>query len=534
MKQTIKLSLSDIDVIRDETEDDGNIDFSIARLKFMGTSVDDTENSQGYLLSEEVLKKYANTALGKLITGKVNPYSKDMMSHEETPNIFGYIPPNSEITFIQEEKRWFAICEAVISKIYCKDVIDAFRLDNDRCVSIEASIESNPNNPKLIESFLIHSITILSKVIRGAVKGANMEIIKFSSEKAEEYYNHKEENPLKKFAEDRKKKMDDNKLISHKLDKTEYVESDWNGEKAKHDSIKEKNFDTIAKSIFLKLDADYKERKIGSLHYPVMGLYGGVWKYNAEGLGSARAYGEQHDPSVADKAIAIQKKLGLYKDTNKEENMTDNKDVKLADEEKVELAEDKEKDIIMGSDEEKSEETVGEGCDSSAKMAETEPEKQLDTVNKDPQDKKVQKEEAKAQWSAENVEQLIGDSLAKDVVMALFSGDSIESLVSNLVAFAEEKEELKKEKEKADKEKADVKFSQIMAMAKLKLDNGKYDEMFKKGETLKFSELDSFEKDVKACICDTVVFADVAEINPTVSFGTHMTLTETNSNSLWN
>ena len=446
MKELIKLSLNDIDVIKDETPDDGNIDFAIARLKFMGTSVDDTENSQGYLVSEEVLKEYAKTALGKLITGKVNPYSKDMMSHEKSPEIFGYIPPNSEITFVQEGSRWFAVCEAVISKIYCEDVIKAFRFDNDRCVSIEASFEPHPNNPKQMESFTIHSITILSKFISGAVKGANMEIIKFSSEKAEEYYNHKEDNPLKKFADDRKKKMSNTK--------------------------------------------------------------------------------KQHNPNVEDET-----KKGLYKDTNKEENMTDNKDVKLADEEKVELAEDKEKDIIMGSDEEKTKETVEEGC---AKMADTEPEKQLDTVNKDPQDKKVQKEEAKAQWSAENVEQLIGDSSAKDVVMALFSGDSIESLVSNLVAFAEEKEELKKEKEKADKEKADVKFSQIMAMAKLKLDNGKYDEMFKKGETLKFSELDSFEKDVKACICDTVVFADVAESNPTVSFGTHMTLTETNSNSLWN
>ena len=447
MKELIKLSLSDIDVIREETEDDGNIDFALARLKFMGTSVDDTENSQGYLLSEEVLKKYANTALGKLITGKVNPYSKDMMSHEETPDIFGYIPPNSEITFVQEGNRWFAICEAVISKIYCKSVIDAFRLDNDRCVSIEASIESSPEDPKLIESFIIHSITILSKVIRGAVKGANMEIIKFSSEKAEEYYNLKEENPLKKFAEDRKKKM---------------------GKKNKQHT----------------LDVEKEPQE------------------------------------------------GLYKDNNKEENMA-NKDVKLSDEEKVELADDKEKDIIMGSDEEEKE-TIEEGCEDSAKMADTEPEKQLDTVNEEPQDKKNHEEEAKAQWSMDKVEELLADSSVKEMIMGLFSGESIESLVTNLVAFAEEKEELKKEKEKADKEKADIKFSQIMAMAKLKLDNAKYDEMFKKGETLKFSELDSFEKDVKACICDTVIFADIAESNPTVSYGTHMTLTETEKSGLWN
>lgn len=446
MKELIKLSLSDIDVIREETEDDGNVDFALARLKFMGTSIDDTENSQGYLLDEKVLKEYASTALGKLITGKVNPYSKDMMSHEDAPNIFGYIPPTSEITFVQEDNRWFAICEAVISKIYCKDVIDAFRLDNDRCVSIEASIETSPNNPKLIESFMIHSITILSKVIRGAVKGATMEIIKFSSEKAEEYYNHKEENPLKKFADERKKIMGDNK--------------------------------------------------------------------------------KQHTPNVEEES-----KMGLYKDKNKEEKMA-NKDVKTSDEVEAKLAENKEDDIIMGSDE--NTETAEMGCGEDAKMADTEPEKQLDTVNEDPQDNKNHNEEAKAQWSMEQVELLLADSTVKDEVVALFSGDSVESLVSNLVAFAEEKEQLKKDKEKNDKEKADVKFSQIMAMAKLKLDKSKYDEIYKKGETLKLSELDSFEKDVKAFICDTVVFSEKVEENANVSFGTHMTLTETENKGLWN
>ena len=446
MKELIKLSLSDIDVIREETEDDGNVDFALARLKFMGTSVDDTENSQGYLLDEKVLKEYANTALGKFITGKVNPYSKDLMSHMEDNDIFGYIPPNSEITFVQEGSRWFAICEAVISKIYCKDVIDAFRLDNDRCVSIEASVETSPNNPKLIESFMIHSITILSKVIRGAVKGATMEIVKFSSEKAEEYYNHKEENPLKKFADERKKIMGDNK--------------------------------------------------------------------------------KQHTPNVEEES-----KMGLYKDNNKEEKMA-NKDVKTSDEVEAKLAENKEDDIIMGSDE--NTETAEMGCEEDAKMADTEPEKQLDTVNEDPQDNKNHNEEAKAQWSMEQVELLLADSTVKDEVVALFSGDSIESLVSNLVAFAEEKEQLKKDKEKNDKEKADVKFSQIMAMAKLKLDNEKYDEIYKKGKELKLSELDSFEKDVKAFICDTVVFSEKVEENANVSFGTHMTLTETENKGLWN
>lgn len=441
MKEFIKLSLTDIDVIRDSTEEDGSIDFALARLKFMGTSINDDENSQGYLLDEDTLKRYANTALGKLITGRINPYSKDLMSHEEIPLIFGYIPPNSQITFEKNGDRWFAICEAVISKIYCKDVVDAFKYDNDRCVSIEASIESNPNNPKVIDSFSIHSITILSKIISGAVKGANMEIIKFSSDKASEYYNQHSEEPLKKFADDRKNKMKKN-------------------------------------------------------------------------------------PNVK------KDKLGLKQDDSKEEKMT-KEDIKEPDDKKVELSEDN-KDIIMGSGEEKVE--VELGCDGTAKLAEkldTEPEKQLDTETKEPQDTKNAKEENKAKWSTEEVSALLSDSPVKDTVLGFFSDVSIEELVSKLCKFAEEKEVLEKEITKVDKEKADVKFSQIMAMAKLKLAKDSYDDIYKKGEFLKFSELESFERDVKACICDTVVFSDSIETNPNVSFGTHLKQAETKSNGLW-
>ena len=76
-----------------------------------------------------------------------------------------------------------------------------------------------------------------------------------------------------------------------------------------------------------------------------MNLKNGKWVYNAQGLSSARAYGEQHDPSVADKAISIQKKLGLYKDddSNKEENM-ENKELNFSSDSE------KDKDVIMGKD----------------------------------------------------------------------------------------------------------------------------------------------------------------------------------------
>ena len=99
---------------------------------------------------------------------------------------------------------------------------------------------------------------------------------------------------------------------------------DWNGNKAKDDLLKEKNFKTVAKSVCLLLEDGWEEKRKGSLKYPVMNLKDGKWVYNAEGLSSARAYGEQHNSSVAEKAISIQKRLGLYKD-DKEDTMSSEK-----------------------------------------------------------------------------------------------------------------------------------------------------------------------------------------------------------------
>lgn len=519
MKELIKFSLSEIDIIKEETEDDGNIDFALARLKFIGTSKDETENSQGYILTEEVLKRDAHTALGKLITGKVNQYSKDLMSHEEDNDIFGYVPPNSKITFEQEGDRWFAICEAVISKIYCRDVVKAFQYNNERCVSIEASIFPSPNTPKEIESFIIHSITILSTVIRGAVKGANMEIIKFSSDKAEQYYNEIVDNPLKKFAEKRKIELEGK---SYKINKTELKDTPWgNVDKTalQHKVMNAKNRDTLVHSVYALVEDGWEDAPSEHLKYPIMQESDGTFYYNRYALSSALGYAEKEDETeVIGKIKKLYKKFKL-EDSKKEEKMED--EVKLAEDKK-------EEDIIMGSDEEK-EEQVEEGCT----LAEKDAENTLDEETKEPQDAKNTEEENKAKWSMDEIGALLADKSVKDTVLGFFSEDSIEGLVSKLVEFAEKAEELKKEKDKVDKEKADAKFSQIMGIAKLKLSDDKYTEMYKIGEVLKFSELDAFEKEVKACIFDTVAFAETVDVNPTVSFGTHLKLTETKPNGLW-
>lgn len=232
--------------------------------------------------------------------------------------MLGYVPPNEEVEFRMKEvdgvEKEFVVVKGLLSKIYAKDVVDMFRSKNERTVSCEFScsteydeneygkavdefgVELNIDNPVL--SYHIHGITVLGLRYNPSVAGTEIKV--------------------KQFAEE--------SLQSHPVDKSkEAVDmGDWNGNKAKDDLLKEKNFKTVAKSVCLLLEDGWEEKRKGSLKYPVMNLKDGKWVYNAEGLSSARAYGEQHDSSVAEKAISIQKRLGLYKD-DKEGTMSSEK-----------------------------------------------------------------------------------------------------------------------------------------------------------------------------------------------------------------
>lgn len=306
-----KFSVDDVQMYREQNEDP---DFAVVEIYALAEG----NNSHKNPFSREVLERDADTFKGKFIIGKYDKFTKDTESHEIEQSVLGYVPPNEEVEFRMKEvdgvEKEFVVVKGLLSKIYAKDVVDMFRSKNERTVSCEFScsteydeneygkavdefgVELNIDNPVL--SYHIHGITVLGLHYNPSVAGTEIKV--------------------KQFAEE--------SLQSHPIDKSkEAVDmGDWNGNKAKDDLLKEKNFKTVAKSVCLLLEDGWEEKRKGSLKYPVMNLKDGKWVYNAEGLSSARAYGEQHDSSVAEKAISIQKRLGLYKD-DKEDTMSSEK-----------------------------------------------------------------------------------------------------------------------------------------------------------------------------------------------------------------
>ena len=509
-----KFSVEDVQLYREQNEDP---DFAYVELWALAEG----NNSHRNPFSKEVLERDAHTFKGKFIVAKYDKFQNDTEGHELDEIIIGYVPPNEELEFKNKEvdgvEKEFVVAKGVLSKIYAKEVVDLFRTNNGRTVSCEFScatqyeeneygraiddngLELDVDNPVL--KYHIHGITILGLKYNPSVAGTEIKVKQFA-EKCEQQ-------SLKQFAEERKEKL---KLVSHPMDKSKGAVDmgDWNGDKAKNDLLKEKNFKTLAKSVCLLLEDGWEEKKKGALKYPVMNLKDGKWVYNAEGLSSARAYGEQHDPSVADKAISIQKRLGLYNKEDREDNMEEEK--KLSESE----SKDTEKDIVMeepkeeetkemAQEDNKEEQPKEMGCDGEMKEMSDDDSKD-DDKDDEQEDKEDDDDNQEKKFSLDAyVDQVAMLAMLEneteenkklaDEVMKQMSANEI---VEKFVQMAKENAELKIEKEKSDKEKRDKKFSAIMASVKEDLDAKLFSELSEEGKDLTLEQLGAFENKVKA------------------------------------
>lgn len=518
MSELVKsFSINDIKLYKE----DENVDFAIAEIEALA----DHSNTHKNPISLDVLKEYSDTFLGKFVVAKYDKWTKDVTTHVPDEAIIGYIDPRQEIRYrtkiVDGIEKTFVVVDATLSKLYATEIVEMFRQNNHRSVSCEFSCatlyEENEDGIPIAEhgtlmygeenpilAYSIHGITVLGLKVNPSVAGAEMSI--------------------KKFAEEAQK------LVSHPMHKDEYVNVDWDGEKSKHDAIKEKDFDTMAKSIFLKLDSDYKERKIGSLHYPVMGLYDGVWKYNKNGLSSARAYGEQHDKDVAEKAIRIQKKLGLYESDDKEEKMQDEKQLESKQDDIIMSEDEKEKEMsaekenLEKEEKEMSEEEVKEcsekecveKCADESKdieVEETEDQKTLaeDNSKEDESEEEDDKDDVKED-DADEKEFSLGCHIEDAEKMAMFAemtdeqkdfaekvcSMSAKEVLETVLSLSKDMAKLKEFKANAEQKEKELKLSAIMESVRGDLDEKQFAELSEEGKTLSIDELGGFENKVKA------------------------------------
>lgn len=322
-------------------------------------------NSHQLNISEEVLRRDIGSIRGNFLVAHM--FAGDATTHTPSEVPVGYFLPDEPIEFEEVEQDGEKIVKAwayaVLSKQYAKSAYDMFVADNHRATSIEMAIVVSDDDEHEVVSFDAYGSTILGKTVLPSCKDAEISLVRFAEEANNFYDEHKDKlSVLKQFAKEREQMAEKNNYVNHPIDtsKDALYEGEWDGQKAKQDLVKEKNFKSLAPKVCMKLEEGWEDREVTKLGYPVMMLYDGKWVYSRQGLASALGYAKkENETTVVNKIEKIYKKLNLDDTEGKEEKMS----------EKVEF---NETEQTMASEPEEAKEETAEMSETPAEMAEGE------------------------------------------------------------------------------------------------------------------------------------------------------------------
>ena len=324
MEKLVNFEVDELEKI--DFDNYSNEEFAIARMGFLSTK----PNSHELKISEEVLRDCAKTVLDKWVVADMQ--FGEPTTHTKNEHIVGKIPKDQSIEFVYDENGYLrAYVDTVISKIYAKDFCEAFAVDTSRAVSVEMKVEVSESDENEVISFNIVGVTVLGKTVLPSCPDSDISMIRFSQEDADAYFNKMNEHnltPLKKFAKERIESMaEKDNYVNHPIDTSKEAlhEGEWDGQKAKQDLVKEKNFKSLAPKVCMKLEEGWEDREVTKLGYPVMMLYDGKWVYSRQGLASALGYAKkENETTVVNKIEKIYKKLDLDdNEGGKEEKMAE-------------------------------------------------------------------------------------------------------------------------------------------------------------------------------------------------------------------
>ena len=299
-------------------------DYAVASVGFLSTR----PNSHNIGISEDVLREYASSVLGKWMTAEVK--FGDCTTHTNGQVIVGVVPKNQDVQFVEAEDGYLdAYVDCIISKRYAKEYCNVFSEDDPtRAVSIEATFDMVDDDNA--SAFDIKAVTTLGKFVKPSVPDANITFVRFSEDEAETYYSRLQKgdalSSLKQFVEERKQSMAEKK--SYKVDKSKEAmsEKDWGDvdKVALRDKIMDAaNRAKLVKDVYMLVEDGWEDAPSEHLKYPVMMLDGDTFVYNRYALSSALAYAKQNgEDAVVNKVEKIYKKLDLDDTEGKEEKMS--------------------------------------------------------------------------------------------------------------------------------------------------------------------------------------------------------------------
>lgn len=281
--------------------------FTVFKTCFLSTE----KNSHDLDISSDVLRNCAKTILGNFLVAKID-YG-DATTHEKDEMPWGYFPLNQEIEFVESDNVLKAYAYAVVSKRYGKQFNSIFTFENLRNASVEMAVEVDDDDESKVIQFDIWGLTVLGKMVKGSCPDAEIEMVRFSKDDAENYFINKKED----FG------------VTYKIDKSKEAMSDtpW-GDIDKTDLrnkiMEADNKAEIVKSVYLIVEDGWEDAPSEKLKYPVMELKDDTFVYNRNALSSALGYARaNNEQSVIDKVEKIYKDLDIDDDGKEEKEMSE-------------------------------------------------------------------------------------------------------------------------------------------------------------------------------------------------------------------
>lgn len=318
MQKDVKFQLEDAVEYPEWCDNYPEHKFTVFKCCFLSTK----PNAHKLDISNDVLRRDAQSILGNMLVAKIQ--NGDATTHLPSEIQYGYFPREQEIEFVEEDGITKAYAYAVVSKHYSKELNNIFEFDNLRNSSVEMTVTTDKDDDEgKVVALDIFGLTVLGKAINGSCPDADIKMVRFSTEDADAYFAKSDSlSNLKQFVEERKQSMAE-KYVNHPINtsKDAVYTGEWDGDEAKKNLVKEKNYKTLAPKVCLRLEEGWEDREVTKLGYPVMGLYDGEWRYSTKALSSALAYAKQNDETeVVNKIEAIYKKLDLDDDSERKED----------------------------------------------------------------------------------------------------------------------------------------------------------------------------------------------------------------------
>nr|DAF69708.1 MAG TPA: hypothetical protein [Bacteriophage sp.] len=318
MQKDVKFQLEDAVEYPEWCDNYPEHKFTVFKCCFLSTK----PNAHKLDISNDVLRRDAQSILGNMLVAKIQ--NGDATTHLPSEIQYGYFPREQEIEFVEEDGITKAYAYAVVSKHYSKELNNIFEFDNLRNSSVEMTVTMDKDEDEgKVVALDIFGLTVLGKAINGSCPDADIKMVRFSTEDADAYFAKSDSlSNLKQFVEERKQSMAE-KYVNHPINtsKDAVYTGEWDGDEAKKNLVKEKNYKTLAPKVCLRLEEGWEDREVTKLGYPVMGLYDGEWRYSTKALSAALAYAKQNDETeVVNKIKAIYKKLDLDDDSERKED----------------------------------------------------------------------------------------------------------------------------------------------------------------------------------------------------------------------